>query len=192
MILIWAGVITWWERQHPWGRLMVLFEDEDITLFILSALVVRCHSQRFSLGFCFMFVLRPDDISDVISSSFYLAGSLMNSFIWCFLLSFIFFLYKTFLLFCMNQNTSDLCFGTHLWAFLSIFLYLHNLNSDHFPVWPAAAGFLPEAAFCSSLKSGLLSLSSSLSFLILNQPAAFRYHALYNDLPTGKSPLLLH
>lgn len=60
---------------------MVLFEDEDITLFILIALVVRCHSQRFSLGFCFMFVLHPDDISDVISSSFYLAGSLTNSFI---------------------------------------------------------------------------------------------------------------
>lgn len=32
---------------------MVLFEEEDIKLFILIALVVRCRSQRVSLGFCF-------------------------------------------------------------------------------------------------------------------------------------------
>lgn len=57
---------------------MVLFEEEDIKLFILIALVVRCRSQRVSLGFCFVFVLHLDDISDVISS-FHLAGSLMNS-----------------------------------------------------------------------------------------------------------------
>lgn len=116
-IHIWAGVITWWERQHPWGHLMVLFEEEDIKLFILIALVVRCRSQRVSLGFCFVFVLHLDDISDVISSSFHLAGSLMNSvcFIWSFLyLFFSFFKKRSYWFAWIKQDRCDLCFGTHL------------------------------------------------------------------------------